>query len=30
MINSDLTTVCERNTDLYNLYKKLKKKTFIN
>jgi len=29
-INSDLMMICKRNTDLYNLYKRLKKKTFID
>jgi len=30
MINSDLTTVCERNMSLYNLHKRLKKKILID
>jgi len=30
IINSDLMMICERNTDLYNLCKRLKKKILIN
>jgi len=30
MINSDLITVYKRNTDLYNLHKRLKKKISVD